>query len=36
MVHPWYMWIYGSKETAIEEKPQILRMHRDQYCTIEA
>jgi hypothetical protein len=35
-VDPWYMWVYGSKETTIEEKLQMLWVHRLQCCTVDA
>jgi hypothetical protein len=34
-VHPWYPWLCGSKETTMEEKPQMLRMGRVQCCTAD-
>jgi hypothetical protein len=36
IVDPWYWQVYGSKETVVEEKPQMLRMHRVQCCTVDA
>jgi hypothetical protein len=31
---PWYPWVHGSRETTIEEKMYILRMHSIQYLKI--
>jgi hypothetical protein len=35
-VDPWYPQKGGSKETTSKEKPQIHRMHRFQYCIVDA
>jgi DNA replication protein DnaD len=35
-VDPWYPQVYGSKETGIEENPQMLWKHRGQYSTMDA
>jgi hypothetical protein len=29
-------WLGGTKETAIEEKPPMLKMHGVQHCTADA
>jgi hypothetical protein len=35
-VDPWYSWMCGSTETAIEETLRMLTVHSAQCCTTDA